>query len=90
MPPDDPDPCETPGVAIRRHTDRCFHVAEEAWPDGYIVQGIFIPLDDIAETCSLDSSGNPIARCRLPRAANQPQSPQPAQISTPPEANTDP
>lgn len=42
---------EDPNLAIRRHTDRCFFKVEEVVEgEGYIVEGILIPLDDIAET----------------------------------------
>lgn len=46
----------TPCLAVRRHTDRCFFAAEEAVPGpdgalvGYVVEGVLIPLDEIAET----------------------------------------
>lgn len=34
---------------MRRHTDRCFHAAEEEVEEGYIVQGVLFHRDDIAE-----------------------------------------
>ena len=46
-----------PGVAIRRHTDRCFLKVEELAPHGYIVEGIFIDEDDVAEVRTLDDAG---------------------------------
>ena len=36
-------------MGIRRHHDRCFHVAEEETTEGYIVQGILIPRYEVAE-----------------------------------------
>lgn len=44
-------PEEHPGetLGIRRHSDRCFHAAEEETEDGYIVQGVLFPRDEIAE-----------------------------------------
>lgn len=36
-------------LAIRRHTDRCFFRAEEVTPEGYIVDGVLIPYEDVAE-----------------------------------------
>lgn len=50
-------------VAIRRHTDRCFHAAEEEYPDGFIVQGILIPRDEVAEIRRLDN-GDSHPSCR--------------------------
>jgi len=44
-----------PGVAIRRHTDRCFFAVEETVEEadgsvrGYIVGGVLIDKDDVAE-----------------------------------------
>ncbi|MBL4700419.1 hypothetical protein JYU15_00505 [bacterium AH-315-I18] len=44
------DEDDDPKLAIRRHTDRCFFKVEEVVEgQGYIVEGILIPLDDIAE-----------------------------------------
>ena len=56
-----------PSLAIRRHTDRCFHAVEEFVPGphgGYIVQGVLIHQDDIAEVRTLD--GTPT--CDVPKA----------------------
>lgn len=44
-----------PGVALRRHTDRCFFAAEEIVTgptgdvEGYVVEGVLIPTDEVAE-----------------------------------------
>lgn len=52
-PADDED---DPKLAIRRHTDRCFFKVEEVVEgQGYIVDGILIPLEDVAE-CRHDDS----------------------------------
>jgi hypothetical protein len=54
-------------LAIRRHTDRCFHRVEEVVEGkhgGYIVDGILIPRDDVAEVIELDASGAPLPNCR--------------------------
>ena len=58
------------GLAIRRHTDRCFHSVEEFVPGphgGYIVQGVLIHADDIAEVRTL--AGTPT--CDVPKATTQ-------------------
>lgn len=59
----DPD---RPGIAIRRHQDRCFHAVEEIVPGGYIVQGIFIDQDDVAAVRKDgdDASGDACVRVR--------------------------
>jgi len=44
---DDGDP--PAGMAVRRHTDRCFHAVEEVVKEGFIVQGILFAKEDIAE-----------------------------------------
>jgi hypothetical protein len=52
---DDPD--SDPRLAIRRHTDRCFHRVEEIVPGkmgGYIVQGVLILFEDVAEVRELN------------------------------------
>lgn len=36
-------------LGIRRHTDRCFHAVDEEVEEGYIVQGVLIPRDEVAE-----------------------------------------
>jgi hypothetical protein len=49
-------------VAIRRHTDRCFHRVEEVVEGkhgGYIVEGVLIPCEDVAEVIELDAAGGP-------------------------------
>lgn len=43
-----------PNLAIRRHHDRCFHAVEEVVPGGYIVEGIFIDQDDVADVRPAD------------------------------------
>jgi hypothetical protein len=53
-------------LAIRRHTDRCFHRVEEVIEGklgGYIVDGILIPREDVAEVVELDADGSPLPRC---------------------------
>jgi hypothetical protein len=62
--PEDDHP--DPRLAIRRHTDRCFHRVEEIVEGkhgGYIVEGILIPREDVAEVIELDSQGAPLPRC---------------------------
>jgi hypothetical protein len=57
-----------PKVAIRRHTDRCFHRVEEVVKGkhgGYIVQGVLICEDDVAEVVELDGGGKPLPGCRV-------------------------
>gem|GEM_PF-5098459 len=55
---------DEPHLAIRRHTDRCFHRVEEVVPDeGYIVDGILIPLDEVAQLVELDDEGAPLPPC---------------------------
>ncbi len=57
-----------PRVAIRRHTDRCFHRVEEVVKGkhgGYIVQGVLITEDDVAEVVELDADGQPLPGCRV-------------------------
>lgn len=49
---------DDPKLAIRRHTDRCFFKVEEVVEgEGYIVEGILIPLEDIAQVRHDDGSG---------------------------------
>ncbi len=50
-----------PNLAIRRHTDRCFHTVEEVVPEavqpdgreigvrGYIIQGVLVDKEEVAE-----------------------------------------
>ena len=55
-PQDDED---DPKLAIRRHTDRCFFKVEDVVEgEGYIVEGILIPLEDIAEVREDDSESS--------------------------------
>jgi hypothetical protein len=56
-----------PKLAVRRHTDRCFHRVEEIVRGkhaGYIVQGVLIPLEEVAETVTLNDQGQPMPTCR--------------------------
>lgn len=61
-----------PRLAIRRHTDRCFHAVEEVVPEGppddasggesggirgYIIDGVMIDADDIAEVRTIPDDG---------------------------------
>lgn len=73
---------DTPRLAIRRHTDRCFHAVEEVVPEGpiehipaastggtpgaanpgagvrgYIVDGVMIDVDDVAEVRTIPDDG---------------------------------
>ncbi|MEZ6191908.1 MAG: hypothetical protein R3C45_11570 [Phycisphaerales bacterium] len=71
---------DTPRLAIRRHTDRCFHMVEEVVPEGpigdrpagtppvrggiipggvrgYIVDGVMIDADDVAEVREVPGEG---------------------------------
>lgn len=36
-------------MGIRRPQDRCFHNVEEEVEEGYIVEGILIPRDEVTE-----------------------------------------
>ena len=36
-------------LGVRRHTDRCFHAAEEETEEGFIVRGVLFPRDEVAE-----------------------------------------
>jgi hypothetical protein len=38
-----------PMFAIRRHHDRCFHAVEEIVPGGYVVEGLLIDEQDVAQ-----------------------------------------
>lgn len=70
--PDHHEDDADPQLAIRRHTDRCFHRVEEVAHHadgsvrGYIVEGILISADDVAETVTLDAQGIPLPACRKP------------------------
>ncbi len=62
---------ENAGIAIRRHGDRCFHAVEEmvfsagcGGGCGYIVDGIMVMPEDVAEMVSLDAQGKPILACK--------------------------
>lgn len=46
-------PDETMG--IRRAQDRCFHNVEEEVEEGYIVDGILIPRDEVVEVRRMNS-----------------------------------
>lgn len=68
-PADDGDPHGDPRLAIRRHTDRCFHRVEEVVPGtmgGFIVEGVLILRDEVAEVVELDEQGAPLPGCRRP------------------------
>ncbi|MCX5660806.1 MAG: hypothetical protein NTW19_13955 [Planctomycetota bacterium] len=54
--PPAPDDDLDPNLAIRRHTDRCFHRVEEVVPEGYIVEGILIPREEVAEVRPADEA----------------------------------
>ncbi|MCC7193753.1 MAG: hypothetical protein IT444_13335 [Phycisphaeraceae bacterium] len=49
-----------PRIAIRRATDRCFHRVEEIVPNGYIVDGILIPHDEVVQVRPTNADGSPI------------------------------
>ncbi len=74
---------DAPRLAIRRHTDRCFHAVEEVVPEGpieakaggtagvvgdklrgpggvrgYIVDGVMIDADDVAEVREIPDDGD--------------------------------
>jgi len=59
------DPC----LALRRHTDRCFFKVEEVVPGpgdvlaGFIVEGILISPEDVAELRRTDETGAPWPDC---------------------------
>jgi hypothetical protein len=61
-----------PRLAIRRHTDRCFHAVEEVVPEGpmdsasagirgYIIDGVMIDADDVAEVRTIPDGGPGLA-----------------------------
>ena len=56
---------EAPRLAIRRHTDRCFHRVEEVVTGGYIVEGILIPEDEVAEVRETGDDGG-LPSCETP------------------------
>ncbi len=56
---DDPPP----RLAIRRHTDRCFFAVEQVTSDGFIVEGVMIGRDEVAEVIELDEQGEPVRPC---------------------------
>ena len=62
---------ESAGIAIRRHGDRCFHEVEEmvfsagcGGGCGYIVDGIMVMPEDVAEMVSLDAQGAAVLSCK--------------------------
>lgn len=60
------DAHDDPRLALRRHTDRCFFRVEEVVPGplgGYIVDGILIPREEVAELIGLDHAGAPLPAC---------------------------
>jgi hypothetical protein len=56
---------DDPGVAIRRLHDRCFHRVEEVVPEGYIVQGVLVAHDEVAQACLIEPGGD-LPACDLP------------------------
>jgi hypothetical protein len=62
---------DDPRLALRRHTDRCFFTVEEVLPEadgslrGFLVEGVLIDPDDVAELVRTDADGGPVA-CREP------------------------
>lgn len=65
LPADDDQPDQP--MAIRRHHDRCFHLAEEVTPQGYIVDGILIDHDDVAEALPMDGANPQLPTCGWPK-----------------------
>lgn len=61
---------DAPGLAVRRPTDRCFHVVEELVEDavgevlGYVVDGFMIPVEEVEEVVKLDENGQVMPSCR--------------------------
>ena len=65
---DDPEDM-APGLAIRRHTDRCFFEVEEKVPGGYILEGIMVSEENVAEVRSLkreEGEDNPLCEAKAP------------------------
>ncbi|MEM8738998.1 MAG: hypothetical protein AAGG38_11060 [Planctomycetota bacterium] len=64
---------EDPGLALRRHTDRCFFTVEEVVPGpertgrpsvrGYVVDGHLIDPDDVAELRRTGAGGGALPSC---------------------------
>lgn len=60
---------DPPRLALRRHTDRCFFRVEEVvpWPDGevrgFLVDGVMIEVDDVAELRRTGADGGPVPGC---------------------------
>lgn len=48
------DQKDMPQLAIRRHTDNCFLEVEQRVPGGYIVEGMFIGDDEVADVHPID------------------------------------
>ena len=44
-------------LGVRRWGDRCHHEVEEELENGYVVQGIFIPKDEVVSVIRLDDGG---------------------------------
>ena len=67
---------EQPKLAIRRHHDRCFHPVEEEVPEGYIVQGVLIDRDEVAQVVEMDTiEGQPVLpACKSPGLVTPPAS----------------
>ncbi|MEM9419302.1 MAG: hypothetical protein AAGA25_09675 [Planctomycetota bacterium] len=62
---------EDPRLALRRHTDRCFFRVEEVVPSpgggvaGFVVDGVMIDRDDVAELRRTDSDGGALPACEV-------------------------
>lgn len=60
---------DEPRLALRRHTDRCFFRVEEVVPGpgqtlaGFIVEGVLIDPDDVAELRPTAGDGAPLPTC---------------------------
>jgi hypothetical protein len=54
---------QPPDIGIRREGDACFHLVEEEVPEGYIVQGVLIPRDEVVEI--VDVSSGKVCRMTL-------------------------
>ena len=51
----EPHEDDNPGIGIRRWGDACFHPVEEEVPEGYIVDNILIPRDEVMEVLNIAS-----------------------------------
>lgn len=63
---------DDPRLALRRHTDRCFFRIEEVLPHadgtvrGFLVDGVMIDADDVAELRRTGADGGPLPACETP------------------------